>query len=104
MFFYGLSSFSVAMLFIREVLQCIFSVKHYFRSKMNWFEMALILLSCLVLLNQFDEEIQRVLRGITILFATTEFLTIAGTLPNLSVSTHMVKVFCLVIYDAKIYI
>lgn len=90
MFFYGLSMVSVAMLIIREVLQCIFSVKHYFRSKMNWFEMVLILLSVLVLLNLFEEHIQRVLRGITILLAATEFLTLAGTLPNLSVSTHMV--------------
>ena len=90
MFFYGLSVVSVMMLVIREVFQCIFSVKHYFKSKINWFEMILILLSCLVLLNLFDEKFQRILRGITILFATTEFLTLAGTLPNLSVSTHMV--------------
>lgn len=90
MFFYGLSSVSVIMLIIREVLQCFFSVKHYFRSKMNWFEMVLIVLSVLVLLNLFDEDVQRILRGITILFAATEFLTLAGTLPNLSVSTHMV--------------
>lgn len=90
MFFYGFSIVSVLMLIIREVLQCIFSVKHYFRSKMNWFEMTLIVLSILVLLNLFDEDYQRILRGITILFAATEFLTLAGTLPNLSVSTHMV--------------
>lgn len=90
MFFHGLSIVSVLMLVIREVLQCIFSVKHYFRSKMNWFEMCLIVLSFLVLLNLFDEDTQRILRGITILFASTEFLTLAGTLPNLSVSTHMV--------------
>ncbi|CRL03901.1 CLUMA_CG017022, isoform A [Clunio marinus] len=90
MFFYGLSAVSVFMLIIREILQCVFSVKHYFRSKMNWFEIILILLSILVLLNLFEENFQRILRGITILFAATEFLTLAGTLPNLSVSTHMV--------------
>lgn len=90
MFFYGLSAVSVFMLIIREILQCVFSVKHYFRSKMNWFEMVLISLSVLVLLNLFEEDFQRILRGITILFAATEFLTLAGTLPNLSVSTHMV--------------
>lgn len=90
MFFYGLSAVSVIMLIIREVLQCIFSIKHYFKSKMNWFEIILIILSCLVLSNLFEEDYQRHLRGITILFAATEFLTLAGTLPNLSVSTHMV--------------
>lgn len=90
MFFFGLSTVSVFMLIVREVLQCIFSVKHYFRSKMNWFEIILIVLSCLILLNLFHDDYQRILRGITILFAATEFLTLAGTLPNLSVSTHMV--------------
>ena len=90
MLFKGLSIVSVLMLIVREVLQCIFSIKHYFRSKMNWFEMILILLSILVLLDLFEEDYQRILRGITILFAATEFLTLAGTLPNLSVSTHMV--------------
>lgn len=90
MFFYGISIASVAMLTIREILQCLFSVKHYFKSKMNWFEMTLIVLSWMVLFGNFSEEFQRILRGITILFAATEFLTLAGTLPNLSVSTHMV--------------
>lgn len=75
MFFYGLSIVSVLMLIVREILQCIFSIKHYFRSKMNWFEMGLILLSVLVLLNLFDEEVQRILRGKTRrakLFATVD--------------------------------
>lgn len=90
MFFYGFSIFSVIMLIIRELLQCIFSVKNYFKSKMNWFEMILILLSVFVLLDLFDDNIQRIIRGFTILLAATEFLTLAGTLPNLSVSTHMV--------------
>jgi hypothetical protein len=57
---------------------------------MNWFEMTLIFLSFLVLFGEFDEEFQRFLRGMTILFAATEFLFLAGTLPNLSISTHMV--------------
>lgn len=57
---------------------------------MNWFELTLILLSYLVLFGDFNEEFQRFLRGMTILFAATEFLFLAGTLPNLSISTHMV--------------
>jgi hypothetical protein len=90
MFFKGFSIVSVVMLIIREFLQCIFSFKNYFKSKMNWFEMTLIILSVFVLLDLFDDNIQRIIRGITILLAATEFLTLAGTLPNLSVSTHMV--------------
>lgn len=84
MFFFGISIVFVIVLTIREVLQCLFSVKHYFRSKMNWFEMVLIVLSYLVLFGSFEEDFQRILRGVTILFAATEFLTLAGTLPNLS--------------------
>jgi hypothetical protein len=57
---------------------------------MNWFEIGLIILSYLVLFGSFEENFQRILRGITILFASTEFLTLAGALPNLSISTHMV--------------
>lgn len=90
MFFYGISIVFVILLTFREILQCLFSVRHYFMSKMNWFEMGLILLSFFVLFGHFDEEIQRFLRGVTILFAATEFLFLAGTLPNLSISTHMV--------------
>lgn len=90
MIFYGFSVISVVMLIIREFLQCIFSFKNYFKSKMNWFEMVLIILSVFVLLDLFDDNFQRIIRGFTILLAATEFLTLAGTLPNLSVSTHMV--------------
>lgn len=88
--FFGLSIVSVAMLIVRELLQCIFSFKNYFKSKMNWFELVLIGLSIFVLLDLFDDNVQRIIRGFTILLAATEFLTLAGTLPNLSVSTHMV--------------
>jgi hypothetical protein len=80
----------VILLTLREIMQCLFSIRHYFKSRMNWFEMVLILLSFLVLFGDFDEEFQRFLRGMTILFAATEFLLLAGTLPNLSISTHMV--------------
>ncbi|XP_070490291.1 transient receptor potential cation channel protein painless-like [Chironomus tepperi] len=90
MFFYGISIVFVIMLTFREVMQCLFSIKYYFKSKMNWFEIVLIVLSFLVLFGSFEENFQRILRGITILFAATEFLTLAGALPNLSISTHMV--------------
>ncbi|KAG5672162.1 hypothetical protein PVAND_002315 [Polypedilum vanderplanki] len=90
MFFYGISIAFVFVLLAREILQCLFSPKYYFRSRMNWFEITLIVLSFLVLFGSFEEDFQRILRGITILFAAAEFLFLAGTLPNLSISTHMV--------------
>lgn len=78
------------MLTLREITQCLLSFRNYFKSRMNWFEMTLIVLSSLVLFGDFDEEFQRVLRAMTILCASTEFLFLAGTTPSFSISTHMV--------------
>ena len=93
-FFYVLSMISIVVLMLREIFQCILSVKHYVRSPINLFEIVLIILGWTVLL-QSDEEgtdnaHHRILRAVTILFAAYEFLQVVGTLPILSVSTHMV--------------
>lgn len=99
-FFYLLSMFSIIILMLREIFQCILSVKHYIRSPINWFEIVLIILGWSVLLQPHEEPTNdahhRILRAVTILFAAYEFLQLVGTLPILSVSTHMVilkKVF-----------
>ncbi|KAG5666877.1 hypothetical protein PVAND_014885 [Polypedilum vanderplanki] len=89
-----LSWIQLWILMIRELLQCILSFRHYFKSPMNWFEIVLILLAWKVFLLNYptkdDDHEQRVLRAILILFAAFEFLQIVGTLPIMSVSTHMV--------------
>lgn len=88
-FFYNVSFLGIIILTLREVFQCLLSVKHYFLDPVNWFEIVLISLSWIVLLGADLPEI-RVLRGVTILLVATEFLQLVGTLPILSVSTHMV--------------
>lgn len=86
----------------KEVMQCYLSYEHYFKSHMNWFELGLIFLIWIVLLdNQFESVHEnltkiiglktiRIIRGVTILCCTYEFLILFGDLPNFSVSTHMV--------------
>lgn len=90
--FEKISFVSIWMLMLREFFQCILSYKHYFKNLMNWFEIFLILLAWLVYfsISRFESEDRRMLRAVLILCAAFEFLQIVGTLPFLSVSTHMV--------------
>ncbi|CRK86613.1 CLUMA_CG000450, isoform A [Clunio marinus] len=94
LFFY-LSIISLILLMLREVFQCMLSVKHYFKNPINLLEIILIILGWTVIIqssevNDDDDATQRILRAVTILFAAYEFLQLVGTLPILSVSTHMV--------------
>lgn len=90
--FEKISFVSIWMLMFRELFQCILSYKHYFRNPMNWYEISLIGLAWYVYLSKMkrDDPSDRMLRAILILGAAFEFLQIVGTLPFLSVSTHMV--------------
>lgn len=79
------------VLVLRELSQFFLSYRHYLKSLINWFEVALILLAWVVLSDDIEiYKYQRVLRAVLILFAALEFLNIIGNLPILSVSTHMV--------------
>lgn len=90
--FEAISVVSICLLMLREIFQCILSYKHYFMNLMNWFEIALIVLGWVVFfyISRFVPDTQRILRAVLILGAAFEFLQIVGTLPYLSVSTHMV--------------
>lgn len=90
--FEKISFMSIWLLIVRELFQCALSYRHYFRNPMNWFEVVLIVLSWIVYtsIDKFGDENQRSLRAVLILSAAFEFLQIVGTLPFLSVSTHMV--------------
>lgn len=90
--FEKISVVSIWMLMVREFFQFILSYKHYLKSLMNWFEIFLIILSWVVYssISDIDPENKRILRATLILCAAFEFLQIIGTLPFLSVSTHMV--------------
>ena len=90
-FFYNVSFLGIIILTLREIFQCFLSFKHYFLDPVNWFEIVLICLAWIVLLGtNLPEESTRIIRAVTILFVATEFLQLVGTLPILSVSTHMV--------------
>lgn len=92
-FFFVMSFIGLLVLMIRELFQCVLSPRDYIKSLENWFEVALIILGWIVLFqsNESDDNnTQRVLRGVTILFAACVFLLLIGTLPILSLSTHMV--------------
>lgn len=90
--FEKISFISIWMLMLRELFQCVLSYKHYFKDPMNWFEIALILLSWLVYFSiaKFEKGHRRIIRAVLVLSAAFEFLQIVGSLPFLSVSTHMV--------------
>lgn len=93
--FWGLSAISIIMLAIREAFQLFLSPINYLKSVVNLFEIALIVLGCALIFvynkeQDSNDTYLRVLRAVTILFAAYEFLQLVGTLPYLSISTHMV--------------
>lgn len=88
------SFISILMLALRELFQFILSRTIYLRSVINYFEIALIILGTILLFKNHDDDMDythlRILRAVTILFAAYEFLQLVGTLPYLSISTHMI--------------
>ncbi|XP_058829465.1 transient receptor potential cation channel protein painless [Topomyia yanbarensis] len=75
---------------LREIGQMFLHVKMYFSSIENWMEIVLIVASYTVLLNEFPSEIRQVLSAGVIMLSAMEFTMLVGTLPILSISTHMV--------------
>ena len=88
---YGISILGAILLTLRELMQFCLSWKKYFRNFTNVFEIIFILLTWTILLvNGLDSEKRRVISAITILMAAFELLMLIGSLPILSISTHMV--------------
>ncbi|XP_065095518.1 transient receptor potential cation channel protein painless isoform X2 [Ochlerotatus camptorhynchus] len=76
---------------LRELGQMMLHRKMYFKSLENWMEIVLILASYTVLLKEdFESEMRQVISAIVILLSAVEFTLLVGTLPVLSISTHMV--------------
>ncbi|XP_016946846.1 transient receptor potential cation channel protein painless [Drosophila biarmipes] len=85
-----LSWMGIGYLIIREVIQWVMAPVRYFCSITNDMEVALIILSiCTCIESNFDKETQRVLAVLTILLVAMEFCLLVGSLPVLSISTHM---------------
>lgn len=85
----------IILLALREIFQFILSPMNYVRSIINYFEVTLIFLGIFLILEHNQGENAndvhlRILRAVTILFAAYEFLQLIGSLPYLSISTHMV--------------
>ncbi|XP_049534850.1 transient receptor potential cation channel protein painless-like [Anopheles darlingi] len=107
LFFYSLSLIGLVYLILRELIQFLLNMRVYVRSPENYMEIALILAACSVLLYEFGDDARRVASALVILLTALEFTLLVGTLPLLSISTHMVmlktvsKNFlkCLVLYS-----
>lgn len=100
--FFVLSMASLTLMMMKEFVQCYLSYKNYFKTSMNWFELILTVLIFIVLVDtqykSFHDNLAeligpktiKIIRGVTILCATYEFLILFGDLPNFSISTHMI--------------
>ncbi|BFG04452.1 transient receptor potential cation channel protein painless [Drosophila madeirensis] len=88
---FGLFSWiGIVYLIVREVIQFAMSPLLHFWSITNLMEVALIVLSILTCMEaSYDKETQRVLAVFTILLVSLEFCLLVGSLPVLSISTHM---------------
>ncbi|XP_058456519.1 transient receptor potential cation channel protein painless-like [Malaya genurostris] len=75
---------------LREIGQMMLHVKQYFSSIENWMEIILILASYTVLVKEFQSETRQIISAVVILLSAVEFTLLVGTLPVLSISTHMV--------------
>ncbi|KAH8309657.1 hypothetical protein KR059_012865 [Drosophila kikkawai] len=88
--FGALSWLGIAYLIVREVIQWLMSPVLYFWSITNLMELVLICLSILTCIeSSYDQETKRVLAVFTILLVSVEFCLLVGSLPVLSISTHM---------------
>ncbi|XP_058462098.1 transient receptor potential cation channel protein painless-like [Malaya genurostris] len=84
------SLFGTTYMALRELGQMLLHATMYFSSIENWMEIALIGVSYTVLLNEFPSETRQILSAAVIMLSAMEFTLLVGTLPILSISTHMV--------------
>ncbi|XP_050068574.1 transient receptor potential cation channel protein painless [Anopheles maculipalpis] len=107
LFFYFVSLAGWIYLIARELIQFLLNMRMYVRSLENGMEVLLILTSGAVLMREFGDETRRVASACVILLSALEFTLLVGTLPVLSISTHMVMLKtvsinflkCLVLYS-----
>lgn len=88
---FGLSSWvGIIYLLIREIIQFVLAPLKYFRSIINYMEVALIIFSIMTCTEpSYNRETQRVIAVFTILLVALELCLLVGSLPVLSISTHM---------------
>lgn len=88
---FGLFSWiGIIYMILRECMQMVMSPLCYFRSLANYMELALIGLSIVTCSEPtYDKETQRVIAVFTMLLIAIELCLLVGSLPVLSISTHM---------------
>ncbi|XP_073844644.1 transient receptor potential cation channel family member painless [Musca autumnalis] len=88
---FGLISWAgIIYMIIREAIQFVMSPVHYFRSATNYMEVVLIILAILTCSEaSYDSETQRIIAVFTLLLIAVELCLLVGSLPVLSISTHM---------------
>lgn len=88
---FGLFSWiGIAYMLIKELVQIIISPLYYCCSFRNWMKIILIILSTLTCIEPtYDQETQRVIAVFTMLIISIELCILVGSLPVLSISTHM---------------
>lgn len=76
---------------VRELMQFVISPRAYLKTIENWMEVALIVMTVVVLSSEkYEDSTRRTFAAITILLAVCEFFILTGSLPVLSFSTHLV--------------
>ncbi|TMW42087.1 hypothetical protein DOY81_012832 [Sarcophaga bullata] len=88
---FGLFSWiGICYMILRECLQFIMSPVNYFRSLINYMELALIVLSIMTCIqHNYDKETQRNIAVCTFILIAVELCFLVGSLPVSSISTHM---------------
>ncbi|XP_011196696.1 transient receptor potential cation channel protein painless [Zeugodacus cucurbitae] len=88
---FGLFSWiGIIYLLIREIIQFVLAPLKYSRCIINYMEVALIILSIMTCSEpSYNRETQRVIAVFTILLVALELCLLVGSLPVLSISTHM---------------
>ncbi|XP_055859394.1 transient receptor potential cation channel protein painless [Episyrphus balteatus] len=87
----GVFSFiGIGYLIVRELLQVTISPLSYFKSPVNYIEIVLIFL-CIATVTEkdYDNQTQRIVAVLTMLLLSVELCLIVGSIPVLSISTHM---------------
>ncbi|XP_005178197.1 transient receptor potential cation channel protein painless [Musca domestica] len=88
---FGLISWvGIFYMILREAIQFVMSPVHYFRSATNYMEVVLIILAIMTCTEPtYDHETQRIIAVFTMLLIAVELCLLVGSLPVLSISTHM---------------
>lgn len=88
---WSISLVLAACMLLRELFQLVLSPTIYFRNKENYVEITLVITVSTILSNvKLEDGVHRGIAALTILLAVFELFILIGSLPVLSLSTHLV--------------